>query len=171
LTHGFPQCQEQGCEIAGFVWWQGHKDGNPAHASRYEQNLVGEALGRGMVELLDHSMISGLRRGGERDEGHTGNSFNMLWAMPGVALSGRPDLSAQTSPNIRLKETESRITTEARAIARRSDGTSIAVSLRRSSRQQMFLLSAAFFSDGGGSWHGKSLQVFSRVLKMLPIRV
>jgi len=28
------------CEVAGFVWWQGHKDQNSAHASRYEQNLV-----------------------------------------------------------------------------------------------------------------------------------
>ena len=27
-------------EVAGFVWWQGHKDQNPAHASRYEQNMV-----------------------------------------------------------------------------------------------------------------------------------
>lgn len=27
-------------EIAGFVWWQGHKDQNAAHASKYEQNLV-----------------------------------------------------------------------------------------------------------------------------------
>jgi len=27
-------------EIAGFVWWQGHKDQNKAHAGRYEQNLV-----------------------------------------------------------------------------------------------------------------------------------
>ena len=27
-------------ELAGFVWWQGHKDQNAAHASRYEQNLV-----------------------------------------------------------------------------------------------------------------------------------
>ena len=27
-------------EIAGFVWWQGHKDQNKVHASRYEQNLV-----------------------------------------------------------------------------------------------------------------------------------
>jgi len=27
-------------EVAGFVWWQGHKDQNPAHAGRYEQNLV-----------------------------------------------------------------------------------------------------------------------------------
>ena len=38
-TH-FPQYKDQGYEIAGFVWWQGHKDGNPAHASRYELNLV-----------------------------------------------------------------------------------------------------------------------------------
>ncbi|MFW6162007.1 MAG: sialate O-acetylesterase, partial [Planctomycetota bacterium] len=36
----FPAYKDQGYEIAGFVWWQGHKDGNPAHASRYEQNLV-----------------------------------------------------------------------------------------------------------------------------------
>ena len=36
----FPQWSEQGFEVAGFVWWQGHKDGNPAHASRYEHNLV-----------------------------------------------------------------------------------------------------------------------------------
>jgi hypothetical protein len=27
-------------EIAGFVFWQGHKDQNKVHASRYEQNLV-----------------------------------------------------------------------------------------------------------------------------------
>jgi len=38
-TH-FPQYKDQGYEIAGFAWWQGHKDGNAAHASRYEQNLV-----------------------------------------------------------------------------------------------------------------------------------
>jgi len=27
-------------EVAGFVWWQGHKDQNAVHAARYEQNLV-----------------------------------------------------------------------------------------------------------------------------------
>ncbi len=27
-------------EIAGFVWWQGHKDQSAVYASRYEQNLV-----------------------------------------------------------------------------------------------------------------------------------
>ena len=36
----FPQYDGRGYEIAGFAWWQGHKDGNAAHAGRYEQNLV-----------------------------------------------------------------------------------------------------------------------------------
>lgn len=36
----FPQYRDQGYEIAGFAWWQGHKDGNPVHAGCYEQNLV-----------------------------------------------------------------------------------------------------------------------------------
>jgi alpha-galactosidase len=37
----FPQWAGRGYEIAGFVWWQGHKDqGNAAHAERYEQNLA-----------------------------------------------------------------------------------------------------------------------------------
>lgn len=36
------------------------------------------------------SRMSVASYGGERDSGHTGNYFNMLWAMPGVALSG-PD--------------------------------------------------------------------------------
>ena len=36
----FPQYEGRGYEVAGFVWWQGHKDGNAAHASRYELNLV-----------------------------------------------------------------------------------------------------------------------------------
>ena len=36
----YPEYKEQGFEVAGFVWWQGHKDQNAAHASRYEQNLV-----------------------------------------------------------------------------------------------------------------------------------
>ena len=37
----FPDYKDQGYEIAGFVWFQGHKDtGNAVHASRYEFNLV-----------------------------------------------------------------------------------------------------------------------------------
>jgi len=36
----FPQWAAQGFEIAGFVWWQGHKDQGEPHASRYELNMV-----------------------------------------------------------------------------------------------------------------------------------
>ncbi len=40
LPDYYPGYQDQGYEIAGFVWWQGHKDQNAALAGRYEQNLV-----------------------------------------------------------------------------------------------------------------------------------
>ncbi len=40
LPKFFPSYDNRGFEIAGFVWWQGHKDQNAAHASRYEFNLV-----------------------------------------------------------------------------------------------------------------------------------
>ncbi len=40
LKRFFPSYAGQGYEVAGFAWWQGHKDQNAAHASRYEQNLV-----------------------------------------------------------------------------------------------------------------------------------
>lgn len=36
----FSHWKGRGYEIAGFVWWQGHKDGGEPYASRYEQNLV-----------------------------------------------------------------------------------------------------------------------------------
>ena len=37
----FPHWKGRKYEIAGFVWWQGHKDsGNDAHRANYEKNLV-----------------------------------------------------------------------------------------------------------------------------------
>jgi len=37
----YPQYADQGFEVAGFVWWQGHKDGpNPGHNVTYERNLA-----------------------------------------------------------------------------------------------------------------------------------
>jgi len=36
----YPDYAAQGFEIAGFAWWQGHKDQGEPHASRYEQNMV-----------------------------------------------------------------------------------------------------------------------------------
>jgi hypothetical protein len=40
LKKYFPDYKGQGYEVAGFVYWQGHKDQNAAHASKYEENLV-----------------------------------------------------------------------------------------------------------------------------------
>ena len=40
FDQNFPHWKSRGFEIAGFVWWQGHKDGGEPHASRYEANLV-----------------------------------------------------------------------------------------------------------------------------------
>jgi hypothetical protein len=40
LEKYYPGYQGQGYEVAGFVWWQGHKDQSAALAGRYEQNLV-----------------------------------------------------------------------------------------------------------------------------------
>jgi len=40
LAKIYPGYKGQGHEIAGFVWWQGHKDQNPVYAGRYEPNLV-----------------------------------------------------------------------------------------------------------------------------------
>jgi len=40
LAKIYPDYKGQGYEIAGFVWWQGNKDQNAVHASRYEQNLA-----------------------------------------------------------------------------------------------------------------------------------
>jgi alpha-galactosidase len=41
ISKWYPAYKDQSYDIAGFVWWQGHKDtGNKAHASKYEENLV-----------------------------------------------------------------------------------------------------------------------------------
>ena len=70
----FPQFAGRGYEIAGFVWWQGHKDqGNAVHAARYEQNLV--------------RLIDALRRGFDAPEAPfvIGTIGFEGWAMEGLA--------------------------------------------------------------------------------------
>lgn len=40
FSQEYPNYASRGFEIAGYVWWQGHKDQNDLDASRYEFNLV-----------------------------------------------------------------------------------------------------------------------------------
>jgi hypothetical protein len=64
-------------------WIQTHDDNGKNGIAAVMFNLLGDAEAAGYF-----SRMSVASHGGERDTGHTGNFFNMLWAMPGVAVSG-----------------------------------------------------------------------------------
>ncbi len=64
-------------------WIESHEDNGKCGMAAVLFNLLGEAQG---AEFFSRMSIAS--HGPERDCGHTGNFFNMLWSMPGVALSG-----------------------------------------------------------------------------------
>jgi len=64
-------------------WTETHEDNGKCGMTAVLFDLLGEAKG---AEFF--SRLSVASHGPERDTGHTGNFFNMLWAMPGIALSG-----------------------------------------------------------------------------------
>lgn len=66
-------------------WIEAHDDNGKNGIAAVLFNLVGDE-----TAATYFSRMSVACHGAERDTGHTGNFFNMLWAMPGVALSG-PD--------------------------------------------------------------------------------
>jgi hypothetical protein len=64
-------------------WIQTHDDNGKNGIAALMFHLLDD------VEAAEYfSRMSVASHGAERDTGHTGNFFNMLWAMPGVALSG-----------------------------------------------------------------------------------
>ena len=64
-------------------WTETHEDNGKCGMTAVLFNLLGEEKG---AEFF--SRLSVASHGPERDTGHTGNVFNMLWAMPGIAQSG-----------------------------------------------------------------------------------
>ncbi len=64
-------------------WIENHDDNGKCGMAAVLFNLLGESKG---AEFF--SRMSVASHGAERDTGHTGNFFNILWAMPGVAQSG-----------------------------------------------------------------------------------
>lgn len=64
-------------------WIENHEDNGKCGMAAVLFNLLGESKG---AEFF--SRMSVASHGSERDTGHTGNFFNILWAMPGVAQSG-----------------------------------------------------------------------------------
>ena len=64
-------------------WIETHEDNGKCGMASVLFNLIGESKG---AEFF--SRMSVASHGPERDCGHTGNFFNLLWAMPGIAQSG-----------------------------------------------------------------------------------
>jgi hypothetical protein len=64
-------------------WIQTHEDNGKCGMAAVMLNLLGEPQG---AEFF--SRMSVASHGPERDTGHTGNFFNILWSVPGVAQSG-----------------------------------------------------------------------------------
>ncbi|MBK8094489.1 MAG: HEAT repeat domain-containing protein [Verrucomicrobiaceae bacterium] len=64
-------------------WIENHDDNGKCGMAAVLFNLLDEPSG---ADFFSHMSVAS--HGSERDTGHTGNFFNMLWAMPGVALSG-----------------------------------------------------------------------------------
>ena len=64
-------------------WTQTHEDNGKCGMAAVLFNVLGETKG---AEYF--SRMSVASHGGERDCGHTGNFFNILWSLPAVAQSG-----------------------------------------------------------------------------------
>lgn len=64
-------------------WIQTHEDNGKCGMAAVMFSLLGEERG---AEFF--SRMSVASHGAERDTGHTGNFFNILWSLPGVAESG-----------------------------------------------------------------------------------
>ena len=64
-------------------WMQTHEDNGKCGFGAVMFDLLGNAKG---AEFF--SRMSTASHGGERDTGHTGNFFNLLWSLPGVSRSG-----------------------------------------------------------------------------------
>jgi hypothetical protein len=64
-------------------WIETHEDNGKCGMAAVMFNLLDEPEG---AEFF--SRMSVASHGSERDCGHTGNFFNILWSMPGVAQSG-----------------------------------------------------------------------------------
>jgi hypothetical protein len=64
-------------------WIETHEDNGKCGMAAVLFNLLGESPG---AEFF--SRMSTASHGSERDTGHTGNFFNILWSLPGVAQSG-----------------------------------------------------------------------------------
>lgn len=99
----FPHWRGRGYEIAGFVWWQGHKDtGNEVHAQRYEQNLVHliKTLRKDFQAPNAPFVVATIGFGGWEMEGNT-----LTVAKAQLAVSGDKGKYPEFKGNVKTVET------------------------------------------------------------------
>jgi len=103
FDENFPHWKGRGYEIAGFVWWQGHKDtGNEVHAQRYEQNLVHliKTLRKDFHAPDAPFVVATIGFGGWKMEGNT-----LTVANAQLAVSGDKGKYAEFKGNVKTVET------------------------------------------------------------------
>lgn len=66
------------------AWIETHEDNGKCGMGAVLFDLVGDVEG---ATFFSHMSLAS--HGAERDTGHTGNFFNLLWAMPGISRSGQ----------------------------------------------------------------------------------
>ena len=71
--------------------WPEHDDNGKCSSGALMFSLLGDKKSASFFSRMSLAAYA------ERECGHTGNFFNVLWAMPGVALSGEPATSAYFS--------------------------------------------------------------------------
>ena len=99
----FPHFKDRGYEIAGFVWWQGHKDtGSEIYAKRYEQNLVHliKTLRREFKSPSAPFVIGTIGFGGREMSGNT-----LTVANAQLAVSGDKGKYPEFQGNVKTVET------------------------------------------------------------------
>ena len=85
-------------EVAGFVWWQGHKDQNAAHAGRYEQNLVHliKTLRKDFKAPQAKFVLTTIAFGGDKLSGHA-----LTVAKAQLAVSGEKGKYPEFAGNVK----------------------------------------------------------------------
>ena len=102
FDESFPQWKGRRYEIAGFVWFQGHKDtGSEVTASRYEQNLV--RLIHSLRKDFNAPEAPFVVTVGCGNEGREG--FGLAVAEAQLAVDGSKDKYAEFKGNVKTVET------------------------------------------------------------------
>lgn len=102
FDQNFPHWEGRGFEIAGFVWFQGHKDtGSEVHAARYEQNLV--RLIHSFRKDFDAPAAPFLVAVGCGNEGREGNGLTVANAQ--LAVDGNSGKYPDFKGNVKTVDT------------------------------------------------------------------